>query len=65
MCHILFCCSIYIYIYILKDYFLSLAAPVCIYLGRKSGNVKGECFQADIDKDRISHLQEGIKAKVC
>lgn len=63
MCHILFCFSIYTYLK--KDILLYLVAPVCIYLGRKSGKRKDECFQANIEKDMISHLQEGIKAKAC
>lgn len=38
---------------------------VYINHGRKTEKRKGECFQANIEKDKISHLQEGIKAKTC
>lgn len=63
MWHILIFYSIYIYFF--KENWLYQAALVCIYVGRKSGKRKGEYFQANIDKDKISHLQEGIKAKAC
>lgn len=55
------------HIYIKKNpnNLLYLMVHVYINLGRKSGTRKGECFLTNIEKDKISHLQEGIKAKTC
>jgi len=38
---------------------------VYMNLGTKSGKSKGECFQTKIEKDKIFHLQEVLKAKTC
>lgn len=53
------------HLYFKKDTFLYLVAHLCINLGGKSGRRKGGCFQANVDKDKFSHLQEWIKAKAC
>lgn len=33
------------------------------YISLGNGKRKGKCFQTNIEKDKISHLQERIKAK--